>query len=206
MEITWYGCACFRIREMGVTIITDPFARESGYSMPRIRADVVTLSHAYEEGRPRGIRGSPRILQTPGEYEIGGAFITGISTSHRARGQNTIFLYDFDGLTVCHLGNLGHIPSQSQVELLNGVHILLTPVGGQATITADQTAEVVNLLEPNIVIPMHYDQAGLAHDSISLSRFLKTMGADEASAQETLKTRAGHLPDDTQVVVLAHKQ
>ena len=209
MDITWYGRACFRIREMGVTIIMDPHGKESGYSMPRIRADVVVLSHAYDEdNRPKGIRGSPRILQTPGEYEIGGVFVTGISTLHsrRAQRQNIVFLCDFDGLTVCHLGSLGHIPSQSQVEPLNGVNILLIPIGGRSTITIDQTAEMVNLLEPNIVIPMHYNKTKLSHNPSSISRVLKAMGVDEVPLQETLKIRSGHLPNDTQIVLLGHKQ
>jgi L-ascorbate metabolism protein UlaG (beta-lactamase superfamily) len=212
VEITWYGHACFRIRESGVTIVTDPYSKEIGLAMPRIRADVLTISHAHEgHNCTTGFRGSPRVLACPGEYEIGGVFITGVPTFHdaeqgEARGQNTAFLYDFDGLTVCHLGDLGHVLSRNQLELLDGVNVLLIPVGGHATLNAAQAAEVVGLLEPNLVIPMHYQTAGLSRELDPVSRFLRAMGAGRTSAQEQLKVGANTLPEETQVVLLECRQ
>jgi L-ascorbate metabolism protein UlaG (beta-lactamase superfamily) len=211
VDITWQGHACFRIREMGVTIVADPYHKEIGYTLPRIRADVVTLSHAHEgHSYARGIRGQPRVLEHPGEYEIGGVFVTGVSTFHddgggQARGQNVAFLFDFDGLTVCHLGDLGHILTQSQLEALNGVNVLLVPVGGTSTLNASQAAEVVSLIEPNIVIPMHYKTRGLSRDLAPVSRFLKAMGVDRGTPQEMLRIKAGSLPEDTQVILMEFK-
>jgi L-ascorbate metabolism protein UlaG (beta-lactamase superfamily) len=212
VEITWYGHSCFRVREMGITIVTDPYDKGIGYTMPRIRADVVTISHGHEgHSCPRGFRGSPRVLGCPGEYEIGDVFITGVPTFHdtvggRERGQNTAFLLDFDGLTVCHLGDLGHVLTQSQVEALDGVSVLLIPVGGRSTLGAAQAAEVVGLLEPNIVIPMHYQTEGLARELDPVSSFLKAMGAGRPRAQEMLKIGSSKLPEEPQVVVLQARQ
>jgi L-ascorbate metabolism protein UlaG (beta-lactamase superfamily) len=211
VDIDWYGHACFRIREKGVAIITDPYNKEIGYTLPRIRADVVTVSHSHKgHSYARGFRGSPRVLCSPGEYEIGGTFITGVPTFHdrkqgEQRGQNIVFLFDFDGLTVCHLGDLGHLLSQVQIELLNQVNILLIPVGGISTITAARAAEIVSLLEPNIVIPMHYKIPGLSRNLGRVSRFLKAMETEKVAPLETLRIKQNALPQDTQVVLLDRK-
>ena len=212
MEITWYGHACFRIREMGITIVADPYDREIGYTLPRIRADVVTISHSHEgHNCPRGFRGSPRVLGCAGEYEIGGVFITAVLTFHDAvqgqeRGQNIVFVYDFDGLTVCHLGDLGHVLTQLDVETLDEVNVLLVPVGGGSTLGAAQATEVIGLLEPNVVIPMHYQTEGLERSLASVSPFLKAMGVGNVEPQETFKITSNRLPEGPQVVLLQPRQ
>jgi len=162
MDITWYGHSCFRLSDRGVVIVTDPPSDELGYQRPRIRANVVTISHEHPGHNNRiGFRGGPRFFDGPGEYEVGGVFITGIATYHdgrrgASRGRNTVFVFDFGGLTVCHLGDLGHVLSQSQAEALSEVDVLLIPVGGLHTLDATKAAEVISLVEPRIVIPMHY--------------------------------------------------
>jgi L-ascorbate metabolism protein UlaG (beta-lactamase superfamily) len=212
VEITWYGHACFRVREMGVTIVTDPYDREIGYTMPRIRANVVTISHGHGgHSCPRGFRGSPRVFEGPGEYEVGGVFITGVPTFHdsvqgQERGQNVAFVFDLNGLTVCHLGDLGHVPTQSHLEALDGANVLLIPVGGRSTLGAAQAAEVVGLLDPNIVIPMHYQIEGLSRDLAPVASFLKAMGVSASTPVDGLKVSASDLPDDRQVVVLLPRQ
>ncbi len=210
MEIVWYGQACFRIREMGVTVIADPFDQDSKHVLPRIRADVVTYSCAMGAGlKPRGIRGSPLIFQTPGEYEVGGVFITAVPIfcrQDKEQSPSIAFLYDFGGLTVCHLGRPGCILAQSQGEALGSVNVLLLSIDGESTLSIEQAGEVVGLLEPNIVIPMHYRPVELAHRPGPLARFLKAMNASETSALPGFKIRAGHLPEGMQVVLLACKQ
>jgi L-ascorbate metabolism protein UlaG (beta-lactamase superfamily) len=200
------------MREAGVTVVTDPYEREIGYTMPRIRADVVTISHSHSgHSCPRGFRGSPRVIGCPGEYEISGVFITGVPTFHdalqgRERGQNNAFLFDFDGLTLCHLGDLGHVLTENHIEALDGINILLVPVGGRSTLGAAQAAEVVGLLEPNIVIPMHYQIEGLSRDLDDVFPFLKAMGEGNLEPQEMLKIGPRRLPEGPQVVVLQPRQ
>jgi L-ascorbate metabolism protein UlaG (beta-lactamase superfamily) len=211
VDINWFGHACFRIREKGVTAVTDPHPEGLGYARPRIRADMVTVSHAHEgHCCVKGFRGSPRVLSSPGEYEIGGVFVTGVPTFHddeggEELGQNVAFLFDFDGLTVCHLGDLGHVLTQEQVEALDGVNVLLVPVGGISTITPAKAAEVVSILEPNIVIPMHYKTAATSRKLGSVSRFLKAMGLGELEPQESLRITSSSLPEETRVVLLNYE-
>lgn len=218
MEITWYGHACFRIREKQIVIVTDPYDKSIGYTLPRIRADIVTVSHDMPgHNYVQGVKGEPHVLSGPGEYEIAGVFVTGVSTlHHRPRSDkggrpalpehNTMFVIEFDKLTVCHLGDLGEVPSQAQVESMSKIDILLIPVGGGATLDAARAAEVISLLEPSIVIPMHYQTpyTQLALDPVD--KFLKEMGLPLPPAQEMLKISASELPEETQVVLLECKQ
>jgi L-ascorbate metabolism protein UlaG (beta-lactamase superfamily) len=211
MDITWYGHSCFRLSDRGVTIVTDPPSDDMGYDRPRIRADVVTISHEHPGHNNRiGFRGGPKFFDGPGEYEVKDAFITGINTYHDARsgstrGRNTVFVFEVGGVTICHLGDLGHVPSQSQVEALSDVDVLLVPVGGLHTIDASKATEVISLIEPRLVIPMHYktpvEKAGLH----TLNKFLKEMGLAPMPAQPELKVTKSSLPDETQVMVLTHK-
>jgi len=213
MEIVWYGHSCFRVLERGgPAIVTDPYDDSLGYTLPRLRADIVTVSHDHSDHNyVQGIRGRAKVLSSPGEYEIQGVFITGIPTFHDRRegkeaGRNVIFLFDFDGLTICHLGDLGHVLSQSQAEALGSVDVLLIPVGGVSTITAARAAEVVSLLEPRLVIPMHYKTRVLNFRLNTVGGFLKEMGTDDIKPTEDLKITKGSLPEETEIVVLKYRQ
>ena len=211
MDITWYGHSCFRLSDRGTTIVTDPPSDDMGYDRPRIRADVVTISHEHPGHNNRiGFRGGPKIFDGPGEYEVKGVFITGINTYHDARsgatrGRNTVFVFEVDGVTICHLGDLGHVPSQSQVETLSSVDVLLIPVGGLHTIDASKATEVISLVEPRLVIPMHYKTPVEKAKLQTLSKFLKEMGLAPTPAQSELRVTKSSLPNETQVVVLDHK-
>jgi len=210
MDIAWYGHSCFRLSERGVVIVTDPPSDELGYDRPRIRADVVTISHDHPGHNNRiGFRGGPRFFDGPGEYEISGVFITGIATYHdgrrgASRGRNTVFVFDFEGVTVCHLGDLGHVPTQSQAEALSEVDVLLIPVGGVHTIDAAKAAEVISLIEPRLVIPMHYKTPREKARLQPVDKFLKEMGLAPPAAQPELRVTKSSLPAQTEVVLLAY--
>jgi len=192
-------------------VVTDPYGKEMGYTLPRLRADIVTISHPHAgHNYLKGVKDSPKVIDGPGEYEIQGIFITGIASYHdrrkgRDRGKNTIYLFDFEGLTVCHLGDLGQVPTRSQVEDLSDIDILLLPVGSHTTINAAEASEVISLLEPRVVIPMHYRTEAMGKSPLdSVDRFLKVMGV-KGTPQERLKVTKSTLPDDMQVVLLKHK-
>jgi len=213
MEITWYGQTCFRLSERGLaTVVTAPYPADVGLAFPRPRANVVTVSHDDPKCRyTKGVRGPFKLLDGPGEYEIGGVFITGIATfadGNRGalRGLNTVFTFDFNGLTVCHLGRLGHVPTQSQVEGLGAVNVLLVPVGDGGSLTPARASEVISLFEPGLVIPMYYKVRGLKISLGTLGRFLKEMGLEKADSQEVLKVSRTSLSEETQVVVLKPRQ
>ena len=212
MDITWYGHSCFRLSERGVTIVADPPSDDMGYDRPRIRADVLTISHEHPGHNNRiGFRGGPRVFDGPGEYEVKDVFITGIATYHdnrrgATRGRNTVFLFEFGGITVCHLGDLGHVPSQTQVEALSDVNVLLIPVGGLHTIDASKAAEVISLIEPNLVIPMHYKTPVEKAKLDTVSKFLKEMGLASIPPVPELKVTKSSLPQETEVVLLDYKR
>jgi L-ascorbate metabolism protein UlaG (beta-lactamase superfamily) len=213
MEITWYGQTCFRLSERGLaTVVTDPYPPHVGLAFPRTRADVVTVSYDDPQCRyTSGVRGPFKLFDGPGEYEVGGVFITSIATfadgkRGAALGLNTVFAFDFGGLTVCHLGRLGHVPTQSQVEGLGTVNVLLVPVGGGGSLSPARASEVIGLFEPGAVIPMYYKVRGLKANLGTLGRFLKEMGLEKADSQEVFKVSRTSLSEETQVVVLEPKQ
>ena len=214
MEITWFGHSCFRLRDRSVAVVTDPYGKDIGLILPRVRADLVTVSHdADDHNYTKGVKSGFKTLTGPGEYEVAQVFVTGLELRGERKKskepieklRNTVFLFEFEDLTVCHLGDLDHVPTQAQVEeSLGEVNVLLVPVGGGESLNAAQASEIVSLLEPHIVIPMHYKVKGL-DPSVKLdpvAKFLKEMGLDNVPTQETLKVTRSGLPEETQIVLL----
>ena len=212
MEIVWYGQTCFRLSERGFSaVVTDPYPPETGLAYPRSRAHVVTVSYDDDACRyVAGVRGPFKLFDGPGEYETGGVFITGISTfadgkEGALRGLNTIFLFDFSGLTICHLGYLGHVPTQLQVEDLGTVDVLLVPVGDGDNLTPNQASELISLFEPSIVVPMYYKIPGLTMQLGGLDRFRKEVGLERLKTEDTLKITKSDISEETEIVVLTPK-
>ena len=208
MYISWLGHSCFRIGGRQTTVITDPYSPALGYSLGKPAAHIVTVSHdhpghAYVEG----VADEPRLVRGPGEYEIGGVLIIGIAAFHDAeggshRGRNTVYLIEVDEVSVCHLGDLGHVLTAEQVEEIDHVDVLLLPVGGVSTIDAPVAAEVVRQLEPRAVVPMHYRTPALNRELEPVDKFLKEMGVKEVSSQPKLSFTKASLPETTQVFLL----
>ena len=208
MELTWYGLSCFRLAERGrASIVTDPYDGNLGLPLLKLRADVVTISHdAPGHNYADAVTGYRYALNGPGEYEIGSVFITGIATSHIDQSErNVLYVFNYDGLSIAHLGDLAKVPSQTQIEALEQVNILLLPVGGGNSLNAAQAAELVSMLEPDIVVPMHYQLPGLRLDLDGAERFLKEMGVTDAKEVSSLKVSAGNLAEETEVILLTPK-
>lgn len=211
MEITWYGHSCFRLTERGLaTVVTDPYdSREVGYEPLKLKADIVTVSHNTPgHNFTSAVKGEPHLIDGPGEFEIGSVFITGIQTNGHTKKdadeiRNTLYLFDFNSVTVLHLGDLNRVPTQTEVEAIGPVHVALVPVGGGSSLNAAKAAEMISLLEPNIVIPMHYSTPASLIKLDPLGKFLKEMGLTDVPTQPTLKvTSVNSLPEETQVIVL----
>jgi len=213
MEITWYGHSCFRMTERGLaSVVTDPFdSTVIGYEPLKLKADIVTVSHdAPGHSFLTAVKGYSHAITTPGEFEIGSVFITGVQTDLSAKKaaekpRNTLYVFDFMGITVAHLGDLRSVPTQAEIETLGTVHIALVPVGGGNGMNAAKAAEVVSLLEPNIVIPMHYQTPAVKVTLDKLVKFMKEMGLQEAETMPTLKVSQSSLPDETKVIVLDYQ-
>jgi L-ascorbate metabolism protein UlaG (beta-lactamase superfamily) len=208
MEITWLGYSSFYLKGKNTAVVTDPVPPGMGYTAMKVSAPIVTVSHNHpEHSWVEGVGGEHRLVNRPGEYEIGGVLIIGISTFHDAEngaelGKNTVFAIEVDDVTICHLGDLGHSLSAKQIEELGNVDVLLVPVGGGSTINATQAAAVVRSLEPKIVIPMHYKTLTLAKELDTVDKFLKEMGLTEVAPQAKLNVTRATLPLTTQVQVL----
>jgi L-ascorbate metabolism protein UlaG (beta-lactamase superfamily) len=218
MEIVWYGLSCFRLTERSMaSVVIDPYDDSVGYGPLRLKADIVCISHdAAGHNCAEAVKGEKRVIRGPGEFEIGGVFITGLATrdGKNSTGKkkseridaNTLYLIDFNGLTVAHMGDLDYVPTQQQIENLGAVDVALVPVGGGGGLTASQAAEVISLLEPSIVVPMHYRTPEVSVKIDTLSKFLKEMGLSTLKPQESLKISRSELPEETHVIVLDHKR
>ncbi len=213
MDITWYGLSCFRIVERNVaSIVTDPFDDSVGYDTPNLRADVVTVSHdAPGHNAIDVVKKAQFFLDRPGEYEIGGVFMTGVETYDQTADpasvrRNIIFVFNFDTLNLAHLGDLAHVPTQAQIEQLGPIDVLLVPVGGGGGLNSAQAAEVISLIEPSLVVPMHYHTPGCRLDLDPLDKFMKEMGVSASEPQDMLRVTSSSLAEETQIVVLKQLQ
>ena len=212
MEITWYGHSCFRLTERGMaSVVTDPYNSEAiGYSPLKLKGDVVTVSHnSPGHNYVEAVSNHTYTLFGPGEYEIGGVFIIGAAMFDKTAEEpqrNVVYVMDFGGITVAHLGDLDHIPNQSQVDALGEIDVVLIPVGAGQGLHASQAAEVISLLEPSVVIPMHYQTEHSTLELEGVERFLKEMGVTTPIEEETLKISRSSLPEQTQIVLLSVKE
>ncbi|MFN2145771.1 MAG: MBL fold metallo-hydrolase [Anaerolineales bacterium] len=211
MEITWYGHSCFRITERSMaTVVTDPFDHDAiGYSELQLKADIVTVSHeAPGHSNLKAVKGGKWHITGPGEYEIGGVFLTGVPTGKSEKdnnGRNMMYVFDYDGVTLAHLGDLNAVLNRKEVEALGKVDVLLVPVGGGQGLAPAKAAEVINLIEPGIVVPMHYKTPASKVQLGELNAFLKQMGISEKpNPEDSLKVSSGGIPDETKVVVLEY--
>jgi L-ascorbate metabolism protein UlaG (beta-lactamase superfamily) len=208
MEISWLGHSCFRIKGAHATLITDPYSAGLGYSLGKPTARIVTVSHNHPgHCYSDGVGGQPKVVSQPGEYEINDVLIIGIATFHdgeggRKRGKNIVYLMEIDEVAVCHLGDLGHVLTNEQIEDIGNVDVLLLPVGGVSTLNAPMAAEVVRQLEPKVVIPMHYKTPALNRELEPVDRFLKEIGAKQLTSQPKLSISKSNLPASSQVFLL----
>lgn len=213
MEITWYGHSCFRITERGMgTIVCDPYNHQAiGYDALKLKSDIVTTScgqpgHNFVDG----VKGDPFVINGPGEYEIHNVFINGYRTNTKDADSfpNTLYVIEYNGLFVAHLGDLNRIPSMSELEHYGTIHVLLTPVGGGNALNASKAVELISLIKPNVVIPMHYSVPLTIPELDPLSKFLKEMGITQTEEVYTSYKINGvsQLPEETKVVILNHPQ
>lgn len=218
MEITWYGHSCFKLSERGLaTIVTDPYDnKQVGYEPLKLKADVVTVSHNTPgHNYVSAIKGDTHVIDGPGEFEIGGVFIMGIQTNGHIKKtdselRNTLYLFDFNGISVLHLGDLNRVPTQAEVEDFGPINVALVPVGDGGGLNANKAVEIISLLEPNIVIPMHYATPATGNTAKkleTLEKFLKEMGLANPEVLPSLKIpNASVLPEETKVVVLDYQK
>jgi len=215
MEITYLGQSSFKIKGKDATLVTDPFKPDFvGLKFPKVEADIVTVSHNHlDHNFTAGVEGAPFVVDRPGEYEIKGVSIFGYPTFHDAklgaeRGENTIFLIEMDGISICHLGDLGCKLPDKILEEINVADILLVPVGGEVSLNPTEANEVIKQTEPLIVIPMHFKLEGMKEDFAkfaTVDQFLKEVGVESPERLDKLSVTKDKLPEETKIILLERK-
>ena len=214
MYISWLGQSCFKIQDKttpdGITIVTDPFDKSIGLKVPNFEADIVTVSHDHHDhNNTSALRGNPFIINSAGEYDRKGVMIEGVESYHDDKqgtklGKNIIYRIEIDDITIVHLGDLGQILDNKQLEKIGGADILLVPVGGTYTLDAKNAVEVVSQIEPRIVIPMHYKTKNLKISLDGADKFIKELGL-KPTIEEKLKISKKDLPaEDMELVILGN--
>jgi len=210
LDLTWHGHGCFRLRGKNASAVTDPFPPTLGIKLPKLEANLVTVSHAHEnhsytEAASKGAR----VINGPGEYEVAGIMVFGIGSFHDSvggveKGRNVIYVIEVDDVRVCHLGDLGHKLDEETVERIGSVDVLLVPVGARNSLNAAAAADVVRLIEPRTVVPMHYAIPGLKKELDGIETFMQEMGVADATAvnRVTMAASVSGGEGETKVVVL----
>ena len=201
MRIVHHGHSCFEFADSRITVVVDPHDGKSiGIRPPTASADVVLMTHDhYDHASARSIRGNHTdILSRNGVFEVKGHSFEGIPTFHdhsngEDRGMNTMYLFEMDGLSFCHCGDLGSIPSDDVIERIKGVDFLFVPVGEVITMTVEEVAEFVKLVNPNVIVPMHYRVGGLSLPLSPLDDFLAMIPEEFV---EYIGNEIDILPDD----------
>lgn len=190
-------------------IVTDPFDPSLGYKIPSLEADMVTVSHEhYDHNATDQVKGNPEIVRGVGEKKIKDIAIRGVDTFHdkaqgSERGGNIVFSFEIDGMKIIHLGDLGHILTQEQIENIGEVDILLIPVGGTFTIDAQEATQVVGQLKPKITIPMHYKTPAITLPIEGVEGFLS--GKKNIERTKELEVRKEELPKEEKIIVLEYE-
>jgi len=211
MKIKWLAHASFLITsDAGIKIITDPYETGGGLSYGEIKesADIVTVSHDHaDHNNVSAVRGNPEVVKGAGTRKVKGIEFKGIPCCHdeaggKLRGDNTIFCFDVDNIRVCHLGDLGHLPSDKQVTEIGKIDILLTPVGGYFTIDAKAATQVSEQLKPKVIIPMHFKTGKCAYPIADVEQFLRGKKNISRLDSSEVEFKNTELPTTTQIVVL----
>ncbi len=213
-KIYWAGQSCFQIsvsnsRDHSADIVIDPFDEKIGLKLPNLSADIVLITHNHpDHNNVKGVKGAPFVIQGPGEYEVKEVFINGIPSFHddkegKERGLNTIYVIEAEEMRFCHLGDLGQKQlTDEQLEKIDGVDVLMIPVGGTYTIDSSEAQKIISQIEPRIVIPMHFAMPKSKSKLDDLSKFLKTMGKNSVVPQDKFVVKSSTMPKDGMEIVV----
>ena len=214
MDISWLGNSAIRIQSGLTTVVSDPFYADGSTTMPTTTAQIVTISlDDPRHSNANGVKGDPRVLHGPGEYEIANFYISGMGTPYTPsspndaphdeaaqRQINTVFTMRAEGMRVCHAGALVPTLTPRQLDELNNIEVLVVDAGGDS---ARRVARLVSQIGPRIVVPVGWQAAADDRDDISaLQPLLGELGITDAPKQSTLRVTPTSLPRELSVVPL----
>ena len=213
-KILWAGQSCFQIsvsnsRDHEANIVIDPFDEETGLKVPNFSADILLVTHDHHDhNNIKSVKGTPFLIEGPGEYEVKGVFVQGIPAFHddkegKEKGRNTIYTIEAEDIRFCHLGDLGQKQlTDEQVDKIGAIDVLMIPVGGEYTIDSSSAQKIIAQIEPRIVIPMHYALPKLKYKLDEVSKFLKTMGKPSIAPIDKLTVKTSAMPKDGMEIVV----
>ncbi len=203
MEITWHGERCFTIKGKGTTIVIDPYEK-SDHILKSVEADTVLLTGDYE-GTAVLRKGAEKakIINWPGEYELKGAAILAIPSYTKEKeegdtkkGRIILFSFIIDGITLCHLGTMGGEIDEETMEKIGEVDVLMVPAAGKEVLDSKKAHEVIESIDPRVVIPMNYKDD-------EVDTLLKQLGISDPREEDVLTIDGkGELPEDKTECVL----
>lgn len=201
MVITYHGDACIRISgktDAGeFTVLLDPYDAKATGLKP-IRPSSVDLVLSTTGQLPEFGEGPFRILG-PGEYEVKGVTVTGIPV-----GATTVYRLAAEGLSIAHLGHLSRPLTTEDIDRLGDTDLILLPIGGHAVLSAKQAAELIEEVEPRVVVPIQYAIPGPKLPYDGPEAFCKAVGCSPKPGEEKLRLTKKEIPtEEMWVKVLA---
>lgn len=216
MKVKWLGHSAFLLTAAdGTTVVTDPYLPGSfsgaiRYGQIRETSDAVTVSHRHQDhDGVSHLPDKPKVLEGKGVFEVGSVSISGFETYHDAnegaeRGRNTVFVFEADGVRICHCGDLGHVLTAQQAAAIGKVDVLMVPVGGTFTVDAAAAHKVAEQLAARVTIPMHYKTDKLGFDIAGVDGFVQGRANVKRIGSPEVEPSAAELPPAPEIWVLEH--
>lgn len=226
MNVRYLGHCSFLINSSkGTSIITDPYGMTIPYDFPTISSDIVIVSHEHQDHNATWrVGGNPVVVKRTSDFPVEQEIpvkkskerivLQGVPTYHdnyqgRRRGPNTTWVWHLEGVRYCFLGDIGHVLTDKQIDMIGGdCDVLFVPVGGLTTIGPTEAALVINQLSPKIVFPMHYKTEKIEFHNLAkepLETFLNKMSNVENTHTMAIDIDLARLPMKTKIMVLKYE-
>lgn len=205
MEISWQGETCLWVQAGNDVLVVDSFKKSLITSKKGTKAGIVAFTYGIV---PNGLPGSRQILlDSPGEFEIGKFYVTGVGTPHTGpddeRDVNIMYSIRADGVTICHLGHLDRIPSTKSIDLLGQPDVVFILVERNGPLVTSQIAEIIGRIGPKIVVPLLPSRAEFNDDTIT-KELVGLLGVADSETKTRLNVIETNLPRDLSLIILEH--
>lgn len=210
LQIRWHGHSCFEITN-DITIVTDPHDGKSiGIPEPMVKGDIILVSHDhYDHNSVKSVdKPSSKVIKDVRKRTIDDVEIRGIEAFHdkaqgAKRGSNIMFKFTVDGVSFCHLGDLGHELNKDYLEDIGAVDVLFIPIGGTFTVDDKKAWEIIKMINPRIIVPMHYKIGGLSLPIAGIDSFLEQNPFRLLNVGNEIEIDKGDLPEEPEVWTFA---
>lgn len=208
MHISWHGQFTLKIQANNQTAVIDPYAPSTGLRPFRSQADVLALTWpaSPENSHVDAIQGEPVILAGPGEYSVRGFTLTAIAWTGEDGSQRSLQRWFIEDMCLINLASLNRELADTELQELEKVDtdVLILPIGGGSALTTPQALKMITVLEPRLVIPIHFALPGLKEKLDDVKEFVSAFGVKPSQAEKKIIVKGRSLPsEDMQVSLLA---